>query len=40
MTPTCLGIGFREHLSVCMCASFPFGFDGGMLDLIVYRVPD
>ena len=24
-----------EHLSICMCASFPFGFDGGMWDLIV-----
>ena len=23
------------HLSSCECASFPFGFDGGMWDLIV-----
>ena len=22
-------------VSVCMCASFPFGFEGGMWDLIV-----
>ena len=20
----------RESLSICMCASFPFGFEGGM----------
>ena len=26
---------FRECLSVCVCASFPFGFKGGMWDLIV-----
>ena len=26
---------FRKHLSVCECASFPFGFEGGMLDLIL-----
>ena len=32
---------FREHLSVCMCvcASFPFSFEGGMCDLIVL-IPD
>ena len=24
---------FRERLSVCLCASFPFGFEGGMWDL-------
>ena len=28
-----------ESLSICMCASFSFGFDGGMWDLIVL-VPD
>ena len=27
---------FPERLSSWMCASFPFGFDGGMLYLIVY----
>ena len=26
---------FRERLSACVCASFPFGFDGRMWDLIV-----
>ena len=26
---------FRERLSVCVCASFPFGFEGGMWELIV-----
>ena len=25
---------FHGRLSVCVCVSFPFGFDGGMLDLI------
>ena len=30
---------FRERLSSCMCASFSFGFEGWMLDLIVL-VPD
>ena len=25
----------RECLSVCVCASFPFGFEGGIWDLIV-----
>ena len=23
---------FREGVSVCVCASFPFGFEGEMLD--------
>ena len=40
---TCLGKSclfsllcvFRERLSVCMCVSFPFGFKGGMWDLIL-----
>ena len=27
---------FRERLSVCMCASFPFGFEDGMWDVIVF----
>ena len=26
---------FRERLSICMCASFPSGFEDGMWDLIV-----
>ena len=30
---------FREHLSVCECASLCFGFEGGIWDLIVL-VPD
>ena len=30
---------FRERLSICVCASFPFGFEGWMWDLIVL-VPD
>ena len=30
---------FREHLSICVCVSFPFGFEGGMCDLIVL-LPD
>ena len=30
---------FRELLSICVCASFSFGFEGGVLDLIV-SVPD
>ena len=25
----------RERSSVCVCASFPFGFEGGFRDLIV-----
>ena len=29
----------RGRLSICECASFPFGFEGGMLDLIVL-IPD
>ena len=27
--------GYHEMLSICLCASFPFGFEGGMWDLIV-----
>ena len=30
---------FLERLSICMYASFPFGFEGGVWDLIVI-VPD
>ena len=30
---------FHERLSVCVCASFSFGFEGKMWDLIVL-VPD
>ena len=30
---------FCERLSICVCPSFPFGFDGGMGDLIVL-IPD
>ena len=30
---------FRERLSMCLCASFSFGFEGGMGDLIVV-IPD
>ena len=30
---------FRVPLSISVCASFPFGFEGGIWDLIVY-VPD
>ena len=26
----------RRRLSICKCASFPFGFEGGMCDLIVH----
>ena len=26
---------FRERVSICVCASFPFDFEGGMWDLIV-----
>ena len=29
----------RERLSICVCPSFPFGFEGGMWDLIVL-IPD
>ena len=43
---TCLGKGcrftmrvFRERLSVRVCSVFPFGFEGGMWDLVVF-VPD
>ena len=28
-----------ERLSICVCSSFPFGFEDGMLDLIVF-IPD
>ena len=30
---------FRGRLSICMCASFPYGFEGGMWDLMEL-VPD
>ena len=30
---------FRELLSIYVCTSFPFGFEGGMWDLIVI-IPD
>ena len=30
---------FRERLSICACASVPFGFEDGILDLVVL-VPD
>ena len=30
---------FRGRLSICVCASFPFGFACGMWDLIVL-IPD
>ena len=46
---TCLGMSCLFGLCVvyfvnvyefvCMCASFPFGFEGGMWDLIVF-IPD
>ena len=26
---------FRERLSICVCASFPYSFEGRVLDLIV-----
>ena len=26
---------YRENLPICVCASFPFGFEGGMWELIV-----
>ena len=26
---------FRERLSICVYASFPFAFEGGMMDLII-----
>ena len=25
---------FHERLSICMCVSYPFGFEGGMWDVI------
>ena len=28
-----------ELLSICVCASFPLGFEGGMWELIVF-IPD
>ena len=30
---------FRESLSVCVCVSFPFGFESAMWNLIVIK-PD
>ena len=30
---------FRECLSVCAFASFPYGFEGGIWDLIIF-IPD
>ena len=30
---------FRDRLSVCMFASFPYGFEGCIWDLIVF-IPD
>ena len=30
---------FRDRVSVCICASFPFGFEGRIWNLIVL-VPD
>ena len=30
---------FRERLSICVCPSFPFDFEGGMWDLIAV-IPD
>ena len=42
---TCFGKGlfiqltvreFRDRLSICVYASFPFSFEGWMLDLIVF----
>ena len=30
---------FHERLSVCVFASFPYGFEGGMWDLIIF-IPD
>ena len=29
----------RERLSICVCPSCPFGFEGGVWDLIVFN-PD
>ena len=26
---------FRERLSICVCPSFPFGFEGGMWDVLI-----
>ena len=36
---TYLGKSCSLGLLTCVCSSFPFGFEGGMLDLIVL-VPD
>ena len=44
---TCLGKScsfgilcvFRKRLSIFVCLSFPFGFEGGMWDLIIL-IPD
>ena len=30
---------FRGRLKICACASFPLGFEGGILNLVVL-VPD
>ena len=30
---------YRKSLSICVCAAFPFGFEGWIWDLIVL-VPD
>ena len=30
---------FRAHILICVCASFPFGFEGRMWDVIVL-IPD
>ena len=30
---------FRKRLSFCVCASFPFGFQGGVWNLVVL-IPD
>ena len=46
---TCLGkscsftftvLVFRESLSICVSAFFPFGFEGGMWDDLIVLVPD
>ena len=34
-----LCVSFVKFINVCVCAPFPFGFEGVMLDLIVL-VPD
>ena len=30
---------YRESLSICVCVSFPFGFEGGM-GILIALVPD